>query len=197
MKHINAKYFSTFVAAANSPSFTEASEKCCMSQANVSKQIATLEQQVGHKLFDRRKNKPTITNAGKILIEYINGLEHLHVDYVLRLTSRIEELDGLVSYAMPASCLLSPHFPMLMEKRRNYPNLDINLTIESNENVFQMLTKGTVDFGFLTKRISHQRLTSKVFCQEEYVLVGSTAEAVNKISSGKASFNKGIFHIQA
>ena len=80
-------------------------------------------------------------------------------------------IEGIVSYAMPASCLLSPHFPILLERRLEYPNLELKLELTPTDQVFQQILSGKIDFGFVTKRIDHPRLDYLSFCQEEYVAV--------------------------
>ncbi len=50
MKNINPKYFNAFLAVVESNSFSHAATKAYMTQANVSKHIQALEDQIGHKL---------------------------------------------------------------------------------------------------------------------------------------------------
>ena len=59
MQHINPKYFRAFKAVVQAGSFSEASEIAAMTQANVSKHIKSLEEQIGSELFVRTPTRPS------------------------------------------------------------------------------------------------------------------------------------------
>ncbi|MES1384104.1 LysR family transcriptional regulator, partial [Vibrio cholerae] len=54
-----------FVVAANSSSFTEASEKLGITKSAVGKSIARLEERLGTKLFHRSTRKLSLTGDGE------------------------------------------------------------------------------------------------------------------------------------
>lgn len=57
-----------FVAVVDSGGFGRAAETCVVSQPSLSQQIAKLERQLGHKLFDRLGRKVALTDAGAALL---------------------------------------------------------------------------------------------------------------------------------
>lgn len=59
------KALRTFMAVAGTMSFSKAAEELAISQGAVSKQIASLERQLGQPLFHRHLNGIELTNAGK------------------------------------------------------------------------------------------------------------------------------------
>lgn len=60
----------TFVEVARSQSFTRAAATLCLSQSAVSKQIQSLEEQVGARLFVRRDKSLSLTSSGRAYLSY-------------------------------------------------------------------------------------------------------------------------------
>ena len=63
-----------FLAVVEEGTFSAAARKYYVSQANLSKQIALLEKEVGTELFDRRGYRPALTDAGKFLYDNLKGI---------------------------------------------------------------------------------------------------------------------------
>ncbi|EOD77522.1 transcriptional regulator, LysR family [Grimontia indica] len=182
MMHLDPKLFRAFKAVAESRSFNDAAEIAAMTQANISKHIRSLEEQVGYELFIRTPKCPVMTDAGKKLLQHIKNLEDLNSDFSLEVETDFNQIEGVVAYAMPPSCLLSPHFPMLLERRLDYPRLEIDLTLIHNSQVFDKVLSSQVDFGFVTEKVDHPRLEYFSFCQEEYVMVCAPTCDVSEIN---------------
>lgn len=69
----------TFEAVARHLSFTLAAGELCLTQSAVSRQIATLEQQTGIRLFRRLHRAIELTPAGQQLLEAVTGgLDQIH-----------------------------------------------------------------------------------------------------------------------
>ena len=66
---MNIEQLKTFCAVAETLSFTEAAKIQNISQPAVSRQIATLEAEIGAKLFERGHNTLMLTRAGDMLYE--------------------------------------------------------------------------------------------------------------------------------
>lgn len=182
MMHLDPRLFRAFKAVAESRSFNDAAEMAAMTQANISKHIRSLEEQVGYELFIRTPKCPVMTDAGKKLLQHIKNIEDLNSDFSLEVQTDFNQIEGTVAYAMPPSCLLSPHFPMLLERRLGYPKLEIDVTLIHNSQVFDKVLSSQVDFGFVTERVEHPRLEYFSFCQEEYVMVAAPSCDVPEIN---------------
>lgn len=59
-----------FLAVVEERSFTRASERVCRTQPAVSQSIKKLEEEVGAPLFARDVHDVSLTDAGKVLVEY-------------------------------------------------------------------------------------------------------------------------------
>jgi len=178
---LDSKLFRAFLAAAETENFTNAAKRAFMTQSGVSQHVAKLEEQVGVPLFKRLGRRVVLTQAGKSLARFVKQQASGTGSFLDQLRDGHEALAGKVSYAMPSSCLLSPHFPMLLEKRLPYPELTLEVTLSPSEDVVELLLADRIDFGFVTSLHDHPQLAFELFCREEYILVGSDAELLQGI----------------
>ena len=114
-----------FEAAARHLSFTSAAAELSLTQSSISRQIATLEQQVGKPLFVRKTRALALTPAGAQLLQAVQqalrgidrNVETIRgVDHRQRVT--------LTTYASFASLWLVPRLALF---QREHPGLEIRL----------------------------------------------------------------------
>lgn len=191
---LDQRLFKAFMAAAQTQSFTFAATRAHMTQSGVSQHIAKLEEQIGAALFKRIGKKVILTEAGNALVEYIGHQLHSVQQFVDRIRAMETRIAGPVSYAMPPSCLFSPHFPMLLERRSRHPDIELNITLTSSQEVVRMLLDDRIDFGFVTDRNDHALLRYRFFCQEEYVLVSSDASQLEKLNEANIADHRYILY---
>lgn len=168
---LDTSCFKAFKHAAQTLNFTEAAKLANMTQSGVSNHIAKLEKDLGAKLFLRIGKRVQLSNSGRELLAFVERFE----DQVRSLHDSVQgeegSLSGLVRYAMPESCLLSPHFAMLLKaKAHAFPDVDLQVTIHHSEMVLESLLAHESDFGFVTKCIPHPEIHYEPFCEEEYAL---------------------------
>ncbi len=181
--------FRGFYYAATTLNFTLAAQQAGMTQSGVSQHVSKLENQLGAQLFLRIGRKVILTDAGKTLQRYIEQ----YLDQLDQLTESVSTehtaLKGRVSYAMPASCLMTPHFPILLrERQKRFPELELSVTLCPSHDVIEKLLEGEIEFGFVTHEIQRPDLLLTPFCPEEYVLIdhrgdrlkGLTADLLNE-----------------
>ena len=170
---INPSLFRAFLAVAEHKSFTVAADSLYKTQSNISRQVSELEKQLSVKLFNRTSKDVDITEAGHEFVSlFKQQLDMLDKIYG-KAINEVEGYSGKVKYAMPPSCLLSPHSPLMLDKRKDFPELEIHVELGPNEAVFEQVLNSLADFGFVTEKINNPVLTYHPFCQEEYVLVGT------------------------
>lgn len=115
-----------------------------------------------------------LTTAGRELLAFVDKYEDQVRSLQESLLGESVSLSGVVRYAMPESCLLSPHFSMLLKaKARQFPDVDLQVNLLHSEKVVEYLLKHEADFGFVTKSLPHPDVNYEPFCKEEYVLVVS------------------------
>jgi len=169
--------FKAFWIATETLNFTEAAKSAGMTQSGISQHISRLEQQLGVPLFLRVNKKVLLTEAAKKLKSYIERyLDDMGTLKEL-ISSEYSSLTGDVSYAMPESCLMSPHFGLLLKARKkNFPELGLKVSICSSEDVIGKVLNDEIHFGFVTKAIKNPAIKLTPFCLEEYILVSGDKE---------------------
>jgi LysR family transcriptional regulator, transcriptional activator of nhaA len=76
MSQLNYRHLRYFWAIAHEGSLTKASERLHLSQSALSVQLAKLESQLGHALFDRVGRGLVLTEAGRIALDYADTMFH-------------------------------------------------------------------------------------------------------------------------
>lgn len=180
---IDTKLFKAFLAAANESNFTVAAERAGMTQSGVSQHIGRLEEQLGIKLFERVNKKVLLTPEGGKLKAFIETYSDTLDEFVDRVSKMKTEPQGPVRYAMPASCLKTPHFPILLKKRARFSKIDLSVRISANDEIIELLLAGNIDFGFVTRRSENPAVQHESFAQEEYTLVGSDEKLLRSLTS--------------
>lgn len=189
MVRLDSQLLPSFLAVADCLNFTEAARKVGSTQSGLSQHIARLEQTLGEALFIRANKKVLLTSAGEAFRRFaINYLEH-ESHLFAQLQGEREALRGEVRYAMPESCLMTPHLSMLLDKRsRAFPELKLRVTIAGHEEILRMVRDHEVDFGFSSCSKPFPGLSFDLYCMEEYVLVGTknylkSLKTLNDLSS--------------
>lgn len=161
-----------FWYASESLNFSKAAQEAGMTQSGISKSIARLEQALDVKLFLRGRRGLALTHSGQILKSHLEDMNEKFSTIKNSLKDNSKSLSGTVKYAMPESCLMSPHFSQLLESRKkNSSEIDLQVIIATNKRIESLVSEGLVDFGFMT--CEPENLICKPYCLEEYILIGN------------------------
>lgn len=114
-----------FESAARHLSFTLAAEELALTQSSISRQVASLERQIGRPLFERRTRAIELTAAG-------DRLYSIARQALLAIDRCVDEIRGdggtprvtIATYASFASLWLVPRLP---EFQRLHPGIDIRI----------------------------------------------------------------------
>lgn len=174
MENLDSNLFKAFVHAATDLNFTAAARRAGMTQSGISQHIAKLEEQMGVSLFERVNKKVALTRPGRLLLAYIENQKDTLAKLREAIHSETQVLAGPVRYAMPQSCLFTPHFPLLLKDRREFPGVTLSVELCPNEVVFERLLSQQIDFGFVTRETPNPAVSHEAFAREEYILVGSS-----------------------
>lgn len=186
-----------FKAATETLNFTVAAQKIHMSQPAFSRNIATLEEEVGFKLFWRSKqNGSRLTPAGAALY---NGLFEIERQYngLLEKAKQISrgEEGKLVIGILGGVCLDSKSFQHITMFRERYPQVDVELKSCTLKGLEEDLLKGSCDISFIMANVLRHReeiLFEKVFTVESFFMVpkssGFTPDATYSLADLKNEF---------
>ncbi|MDE7256906.1 MAG: LysR family transcriptional regulator [Clostridia bacterium] len=141
-----------FVTTVDCNSFTEAAEKCYISQSAISQQISALETELGVQLIKRENRKFTLTAAGEYF--YKSGKAVLHdVDKISKETVRIgtdNELHLNVGYLAGYDGAELPE--AIMEFSQIYPEVIVTVFKGTHEDLYHALRDGKANIALNDQR---------------------------------------------
>lgn len=140
----------TFVDIAQSGSFSSTAERLHLSQPAVSKRIAALEQQVGHKLLDRVGRRIMLTEAGKNLLPHAKQVL-ITLDDATRSLSRLHNnVSGRLSLGTSHHIGLHRLPPVLRQFTQRYPDVDLDIHFMDSEQACEGVIDGSLEMAVVT-----------------------------------------------
>jgi len=138
-----------FQAAARTSSFTAAGHDLSISQSTVSLHIKHLEEEFGCLLFRRSAKRVTLSDAGRVLLQYVDKTftELKNAELAVREFSTSQQ--GTIRMGVGATTLIYLLPPILSEHRRRYPLIDLRVTTGTTEMLLQSLADHTIDFAIV------------------------------------------------
>lgn len=137
-----------FLKIAQLSNMSKAAEQLRITQPTLSRQIKTLEESLGTKLFNRDNKKMTLTNAGIIFQKRAQQIVQL-VAKAEQDVSDQEELNGVVAIGCVESTVTNFLGTMIANFHSKYPNIRFSLYDADGDDIREKLDQGTVDLGFV------------------------------------------------
>ncbi|RJX71485.1 LysR family transcriptional regulator [Vibrio sinensis] len=146
----NLNQLETLVLCVECGSFSAAARKLRKAQSAVSTAIANLEIDTGIQIFDRSSRFPVLTDQGEQLYQRAVAL----VDYSQSIENMIHAfssgIEGKISIAINPILLTPSFYQMIGEFYSRFPDTELNLYSESNDNVAHSVVNHKADIGFMT-----------------------------------------------
>lgn len=161
----------TFIAAAETGSFTRAGGRLQISQSAVSQQIRLLEESLGTPLFTRRAREVSLTRAGSVLLPYARQIA-AKMDEARAVVSDYENLGRgrVVIGAGGAVCHhLLPH--LLKEFSERFAKVEIQVISGFSNETMQRTVDGTVDLGIVVLPLQHAAVVTTELGRDELVAI--------------------------
>ena len=140
-------------AVAKGGSFKNAAQSLFLTQPAVSLQIQNLEKQLKTNLFDRTKKQIELTEAGTLLLRYINRILAL-CEESSRVLDDLSELQSgklVIGASQTTGTYLMPKIIGLFQQK--YPNINVQLNVDSTRKVAWHLMNRQVDIGIVGGKI--------------------------------------------
>lgn len=138
----------TFLQVASTQNFTQASRILGYSQSNVSAQIKQLEEDVGVALFDRIGHGVVLTEYGQQLIPYAQQIVSLSMQMNSMLWTE-NKMMGVLHIGMAESLFDTCFEEIILRFTERFPNVKVDLTVETTPKMLEMLKKGQLDIACL------------------------------------------------
>ncbi len=145
----------SFVAVAESGTFTGAARALGLRQSTVSQQIRRLEDAVGRRLLDRDTHRVAITVEGEAILDHARRVLDSHERMARYLAGT--PLRGRLRIGASEDFVLSALPDVLADFVRRYPEVNIELTAGLSENLYALFDAGALDILFVKRRIGDRR----------------------------------------
>jgi len=170
-------------AVATEKNFTKAAAVLYLSQPSLSKQIKTLEKNLDTLLINRERNKISLTESGKILLQYSDRILAL-CEESCRAVVDLKNGDRgnlTVGASQTIGTYLMPRILALFAQ--NYPQIDLNVQVNSTRVVAKKIINREIDIAVVGGEISDdlkKKLTIKPFVYDELSLIISKSHPFAK-----------------
>lgn len=156
---MNTKFIEAFMQVARLKSFKAAADYLNLTQAAISNRIASLEEEIGARLFDRGPRELKLTCIGTRLLDY--GERMLDLEQEIHQLGRPgHELLGLVRIGAVDSVVHTWLIGFLKNLQSTYPGIEVQLTSETSAGVYKALREGAIDIALQTHQIDGEGITS-------------------------------------
>lgn len=186
---LDIQQLKAFYEVARWRSFSKAAKELYLSQPAVSRQISSLETEIGLPLFIRTANHVSLTDSGRKLLAYAEEIIHT-LEQATRTIQDLRDLrQGTVTLA--ADSFLSQYFlPRFAgEFHRRYPSLQLRIHTHAHADLPGLLADGLIDLAFFcgVEPSENLPLTQEPIYHEKLFLVTPAKSKSRAIGQANAS----------
>jgi DNA-binding transcriptional LysR family regulator len=170
-------------AVATEKNFTKAAEVLYLSQPSLSKQIKTLEKNLNTILINRESNKISLTESGKVFLQYSERILALCEESCRALFDLKNGDRGslIIGASQTIGTYLMPQILAIFAQ--NYPQIDLKTQVSSTPIITDNVLKKEIDIALVGGEISEKfkkKLTIKHFIEDEINLIIPTRHPFSK-----------------
>jgi DNA-binding transcriptional LysR family regulator len=160
-----------FRTVAQTKSISRAAEELLITQPAVSKQMRSLEEELGEKLFDRIGKRIFLTRSGEVLNAHAEKILRAVDEAKTAVRDMSEECAG--ELVIGTSDHISIHrLPGVLKTYITaFPKVDLKLRCHRSETILDMVAKNLVDLGVVTLPDVAANLVSKIIWEDPMSLV--------------------------
>lgn len=175
---MNLSLLHVFYEVSHSGSLTTAAEKLHISQPALSRQISSLEKEVGLDLFIRHSRGLQLTEAGRRLYEYTQRILN-YADEAQRVLNEIKNIETgtlKIGASKTAGSYLLP--PVIANFIQKYPRIDLIIDIENRDTIIKRATNLGYDVVLLTGSFNEPGFFVETLSNDEIVALTSPQHKV-------------------
>jgi DNA-binding transcriptional LysR family regulator len=165
----------TFIAIAETGSFTKAAEVVNKTQSAVSMQMKRLEERIERPIFARDGRASKLTEDGSRLLDYARRLVKLNVETVAAFSDAA--LSGRVRLGVPDD-YADRYLPEIMARfSRAYPGVELTVICEPSVDLLERIDGNEIDLAIVTN--CENKRASETFRRERLLWVTSNRHAIH------------------
>jgi DNA-binding transcriptional LysR family regulator len=172
IQHVSLRQLRVFEAAASNRSFSKAAEALHLTQPGVSMHIKELETSAGLPLFERIGRKLYVTEAGQELLARTREILRALKDAEDTLNGLRGLRRGRINLAVVST---AKYFvPQLLARfGRDFPELEIRLTVNNRSSVIEQLVANDVDLAIMGRSPQSLDTVAEPFAQNPHVIIAA------------------------
>jgi DNA-binding transcriptional LysR family regulator len=172
IQHVSLRQLRVFEAAASNRSFSRAAESLHLTQPGVSMHIKELEASAGLPLFERIGRKLYVTEAGKELLARTREILRALKDAEDTLNGLRGLRRGRINLAVVST---AKYFvPQLLARfGRDFPELEIRLTVNNRSSVIEQLVANDVDLAIMGRSPQSLDTVAEPFAENPHVIIAA------------------------
>ncbi|GAB1262114.1 LysR family transcriptional regulator [Aurantivibrio plasticivorans] len=147
---MDSQTLNAFIQVAEAESFSLAAERLFLTQPAVSKRVATLEDQLNCKLFDRIGRRVSLTEAGRVLLPKARHIIQLLKDAQQQLADLSGDVSGPLHIATSHHVGLHRLPPTLRAFAQQHPQVELHLSFMDSEKAYQAVQSADVELALIT-----------------------------------------------
>lgn len=160
----------TFIAIAETGSFTKAAEVVNKTQSAVSMQMKRLEERLERAVFARDGRASRLTEDGQRLLDYARRLVKLNVETIAAFSD--EALSGRVRLGVPDD-YADRYLPEIMARfSRAYPSVELSVLCEPSVDLLERIDENEIDLAIITN--CESKRAAETFRRERLLWVTSS-----------------------
>jgi len=172
---IDVDQLRTFIAIAETGSFTKAADVVHKTQSAVSMQMKRLEERLGRAIFARDGRASRLTEDGERLLDYARRIIKLNVEVLAALSDA--ELTGRVRLGVPDD-YADRYLPEIMARfSRAYPGVELTVMCEPSVDLVARVDGNDLDLAIVTDCGTSR--ASELFRQERLLWVTSNRHSIH------------------
>ena len=165
----------TFVAIADTGSFTRAADIVHKTQSAVSMQMKRLEERIGRAIFERDGRASKLTDDGERLLDYARRIVRLNTECVSAFADA--DLAGRVCFGLPDD-YADRYLPdILAAFSRSNPRAEVTVLCEPTPILLERIRNGELDLALITQ--VDGRNNAEIVRSEQLLWVTSARHAVH------------------
>src|ERR1700693_3471002 len=172
---IDVDQLRTFIAIAETGSFTKAAEVVNKTQSAVSMQMKRLEERLERPIFARDGRASKLTEDGARLLDYARRIVKLNVETLAAFSDA--ELSGRVRLGVPDD-YADRYLPEIMARfSRVYPGVELTVICEPTVDLLERIDANELDLAIVTN--CESKRASETFRRERLLWVTSSRHSTH------------------
>lgn len=171
---MNLRFVEAFYWVATLQSVSRAAEKLFITQSAMSARIASLEDELGTVLMDRRNKQFRLTFAGQRFLKHATRLLELQREIKQEMGGE-QPLELQMRIGAIESVLHSWLIPWVEHLREGYPGLELELSVETTPVLIELVRRGALDIVFTAAPANAEGVRSKAMPSMEMAFLGNAS----------------------